>query len=326
MTSGDPRGRSVLVTRPIPDSGIAVLAEAGLAVHAHWSPRGMSADDLRKTTGRHDAVLCQLTDRIDAGVLGAAAPRCRVFANCAVGFDNVDIETARSLGIDVTNTPDVLTETTADLTWGLILATARRLPESERCLRAGTWRGWAMLDFLGMDVHGKTLGIVGAGRIGLAVARRALGFAMQVLYHDTRVKPDMEALGAVRLGLSELLGRADIVTLHVPLNDRTRHLIDADALGRMKRHAILVNTARGEVVHQAALIDALGAGRLGGAGLDVYENEPRVPKQLLQMENVVLLPHIGSASVDTRSRMARIAAENIVSVLRGNGPLNPVAP
>lgn len=315
---------SVYITRPIPDAGISKLVEAGFSVSLNPWARRLSPEELREEVGRHDAVICHLTDRLDEAVLRAGAPRCKVFALCAVGWDNVDVAAARRLGIVITNTPDVLTEATADLAWALLLATARRLCEAERLVRAGAWRGWDMLDFLGVDFCGQTLGIVGAGRIGTAVARRAAGFSMRLLYFDRACREGIESLGARRVGLGELLESSDFVSLHTPLTDDTRHMIDGRALGRMKRHAVLVNTARGPVVDQTALAEALGQGRIAGAGLDVYENEPSVPRELASLDNVVLLPHIGSATLATRSRMAAIAAGNVIAVLRGEPPLSPV--
>jgi len=320
------QAKSVYVTRAIPDTGIATLAAGGLHVRVNPSARSLRRDELRREVGRHDGVICQLSDRIDAEILGAAAPRCRVIATCAVGYDNIDVPAAARLGIVITNTPDVLTNATADLTWALILASARRLGEAERLVRAGAWRGWGMMDFLGVDVCGRTLGIAGAGRIGTAVAQRAAGFSMRVLYHDDSPKPRMEALGARRVELTELLSSSDFVSLHVPLTEGTRRLIDRRALDLMKPSAVLINTARGDVVDQDALIEVLREGRLFAAGLDVYQNEPRVPKELTDLENVVLLPHIGSATISTRTRMAEMAAENVVAVLSGRPPINPVKP
>ena len=316
--------RSVFITRVIPDAGIAKLASAGLTVRVNPHARPLRRDELLEEVGEHDAVICQLADKIDAAVLNAAVPRCKVFATCAVGYDNFDLRTAARLGIVVTNTPEVLTNATADLAWSLILATARRLGEAERLVRAGAWQGWGMMDFLGVDVFGRTLGIIGAGRIGTAVARRATGFAMNILYHDEAPREQIETLGARRVGLPELLSASDFVSLHVPLTEGTRRLIDRRALSAMKRTAVLINTARGDVIDQPALIEALREGRILAAGLDVYQNEPHIPKELLELGNVVLLPHIGSATVATRSRMAEMAAENVIAVLNGRPPLNPV--
>lgn len=315
---------SVYVTRIIHDGGLAMLTQAGFAVKVGSLRRPPDHNELIKQASRHDAIVCQVADRMDAAVLEAAKGRCKIIAACTVGYDNIDIATARRLGIPVTNTPDVLTEATADLTWALLLAAARRIGEAERLLRTGSWQGWNMLEFLGADVHGQTIGIVGAGRIGAAVARRAAGFGMTILYFDNADRPAMNALGARRVGLPELLEKSDFVSLHVPLTPETRQLIDARALGRMKRTAILVNTARGDVVDQAALIEALRTGQIAGAGLDVYQNEPRISRDFFELPNVVLLPHIGSATESTRRKMAETAAANVIAVLRGERPLTPV--
>ncbi|HKQ48448.1 MAG TPA: D-glycerate dehydrogenase [Phycisphaerae bacterium] len=318
------RGHRVYLTRSVPEAGIALLASAGLTIRMNPLPRALTPDELCREVGRYDAVMCQATDRIDESVLEASRPRCRIFANCAVGYDNIDLAAAGRLGIVVTNTPDVLTEATADLTWALMLAAARRVGEAERLVRAGVWRGWNMLDFLGADVYGKTLGIVGAGRIGTAVARRARGFDMKLLYFARSDKPAMAALGAERRTLAEVMEESDFVSVHLSLTRDTRRLIDDRAIRRMKKDAIFINTSRGAIVDQGALATALAQGRIAAAGLDVYLNEPMIPAELMALENVVLLPHIGSATVSTRNRMAQTAAANVVSVLRGEGPLNPV--
>ena len=317
---------SVYITRAIPEEGVAILSEAGLTVHTHRQPSGLEREELLKEAARHDGVVCQAPDRIDAEVLKAAAPRCKIFANCAVGIDNIDVATAAKLGICVTNTPDVLTETTADLAWALMLATARRGCEGDRVVRSGQWRGWGMLDYLGADIFGKTLGIIGAGRIGTAVARRAAGFDMRVLYFSRGEKKAMSDLGARRVPMDDLLHESDFISIHVPLTDETRNLIDERALGKMKREAILINTARGPIVDEPALVAALNSGKLAAAGLDVYAEEPSITPALLGLNNVVLLPHIGSATVATRVKMACLAAKNVVSVLQGKAPLTPVSP
>lgn len=315
---------SVYVTRIIHDGGLAMLTQAGFAVKVGSLRRPPDHNELVRQAPRHDAIICQVADRIDAAVLEAAKGRCKIIAACTVGYDNIDIATAGRLCIPVTNAPDVLTEATADLTWALLLAAARRIGEAERLLRTGSWQGWNMLEFLGADVHGQTIGIVGAGRIGAAVARRATGFGMTILYFDNADRPVMNALGARRVGLPELLETSDFVTLHVPLTTETRYLIDDRAIARMKRTAILVNTARGDVVDQAALIGALRTGQIAGAGLDVYQNEPRISRDFFELPNVVLLPHIGSATESTRRKMAETAAANVIAVLRGDRPLTPV--
>lgn len=316
--------RSVFITRMIPESGIVLLQKAGLAVKMNPFARQPKHEELVAEAGRHDAVICQLPDAIDRNFLKAASARCRVVATCAVGVDNIDLAAAREFNVTITNTPDVLTEATADLTWALMLATARRLGEAERTVRAGAWRGWGMLDLLGFDVYRRTLGIVGAGRIGAAVARRARGFDMPVLYHSRHRNPGIEEFGAKQVSLYELLEQSDFVSLHTPLTEDTRQLIDGKAIARMKHGAILINTARGAVVDQVEMIRALREGRLAAAGLDVYEKEPAVSPELLELDNVVLLPHIGSATVSTRNRMAEIAAENVIAVLNGKPAVTPV--
>ena len=280
----------------------------------------MDHDELVAAVSGVDAVVCLLTDRIDAEVLNAGAPRLRVVGNVAVGYDNVDVAAATELGIAVCNTPGVLDETTADLAFLLILAAARLASEAEADLRAGRWSDWGMNSHLGRDVHGATLGIVGFGRIGRAVARRGAGFGMRVLHHS---RHDTGLAGWVG-GLDELLAASDIVSLHVPLTTDTRHLIDARRLGLMKPDAVLVNTSRGPVVDEGALAKALDEGTIFAAGLDVYEREPVVHPRLLAAPRTVLLPHIGSASQATRQRMARLACEGVRAILAGERPENLV--
>ncbi len=266
--------KSVYVTRTIPEAGIAVLANAGLSVRSNPFARPLRPEELREEIARNDALVCQVSDRVDRAVIQAGKERCQIIANCATGVDNIDLTSAQEFGIVVTNTPDVLTESTADLAWALLMATARRLGEAERVVRAGAWRGWGMLDFLGTDVHGKTLGIIGGGRIGTAMARRATGFNMPLLYCSRRKSEGMESLGAKRKDLFDLLESSDFVSLHVPLSPETHHLISEQALGRMKRGAILINTARGAVIDQAALIVALREGQLTAAQRDGADAEP----------------------------------------------------
>jgi glyoxylate reductase len=266
-----------------------------------------------------------VTDRID-GAMMAASPRLSVIANMAVGYDNVSPEVAAEAGVWLTNTPGVLAETTADLTWALLMAAARKVVESDRDTRAGGWKTWSPTAFLGQDVHGATLGIVGLGQIGTAVARRARGFDMRVLYASRSPKPEVESvLGVRRAPLDDLLGEADFVSLHTPLTEETRHMIGASELGLMKPTAILINTARGQIVDQDALVAALRQEGIGGAALDVTDPEPLPPDhELFRLPNVIVTPHIGSASFVTRSRMAEMAARNILAVLAGNEPPNAV--
>ena len=308
----------VLVTREIPAAGIRPLEEFDVTVLSEAPPE--RADLLEAASGA-EGVLSTVTEKIDGTFMDAAGEDLKVIANMAVGYDNVDVEAAKTRGVIVTNTPGVLDETTADVAFMLLLAAARRLGESERVLRAGRWEWWGPKLFMGPDVWGKKLGIVGLGRIGQAVARRARGFDMEILYYNrSRREEAEEELGASYLELDELLETADFITLHTPLTDETRHLIDAPAFERMKPEAVLVNTSRGPVVDEAALADALAEGRIFAAGLDVYEEEPKVHPKLLELENVVLAPHIGSGSIETRVKMAVLAAENLAAVLRGEQP------
>jgi glyoxylate reductase len=309
----------VLVTRRLP-GGLDPLVEAGHELIEPDDERSFTHDDLVGLAPGVDAIVCLLTDKIDAAVLTAGAPRLKVVANVAVGYDNIDLDAADAHGIAVSNTPGVLDETTADLAFLLILAAARRVWEAESDLRAGKWPGWDVDQYLGRDVHGAVLGVVGFGRIGQAVARRAAGFGMEVLHHTRR---DTGMVGW-RGDLDRLLAESDIVTLHVPLTDETRHLIDARRLALMKRDAVLVNTSRGPVVDEEALAAALEEDTIFAAGLDVYEREPEVHPRLLAAPRTVLLPHIGSASLATRTRMAQVAAENVVAVLSGERARNPV--
>lgn len=312
--------RPVAVTTfPLPDEAVALLSEVA-------EVRG--PDGWRDALPVADALLCLLTDRVDAALL-ARAPRLRVVANAVVGYEHVDLAACAARGIAVTNTPDVLTEATADLAWALVLATVRRLPQAERSLRAGEFHGWGFWDYLGGDLYGATLGIFGMGRIGRAVARRAAASGMRVIYHARRpLSPEDEraAGDARRVDLPTLLSESDVLSLHAPLTAETRHVLDADALARMRPTAYVVNTGRGPLVDEAALAAALREGRLAGAGLDVYEHEPRVHPDLLTLDNVVLLPHIGSATRGTRTRMAMLAARNAHAVLSGRPPLTPVGP
>lgn len=307
----------VFVTRQIPEAGMQIIqAAADADVWPDELPPPY--DVLADRTAQCDGLLCLLTDRIDAGLLDRA-PRLRVVSQLAVGYDNVDVAACTARGIKVGNTPGVLTETTADLAFALLMATARRIVESDRIVRAGKWLTWSPLFMAGADVHHATLGIVGMGRIGYEVARRASGFQMTILYADARPNEAAERdFGAHRVSLDDLLQASDFVTIHTPLLPETTHLIGERELKLMKPSAMLINTARGPIVDQKALYEALVTGEIAAAGLDVFEVEP-VPgnEPLLALDNVVVLPHIGSASVATRTRMAVIAAENLVAGLRG---------
>lgn len=315
----------VFITRAIPGRAPQLLEAAGHRVETWPGELPPGADELRAALAECEAAMTMVTDRIDGAVL-AAAPRLRIAANMAAGFDNLDRAAGDAAGVWMTNTPGVLHETTADLAFALLLAAARRVVESDRDTRAGGWKTWSPTAFLGGDVHGATLGIVGLGEIGTAMARRARGFGMRILYTSRTPKPEVEAeLGVERRDLPALLAESDFVSLHTPGGPATRHLVDAAALAQMKPGAILVNTARGTVVDQDALVAALREGRLAGAALDVTDPEPLpLEHPLYSFANVVITPHIASASVATRSRMAEMAARNIIAALAGERPPNPV--
>ena len=312
----------VLVTREIPEAGLYLLEDFAVSVLFERPPeRGELLEAIRGM----DGVISTATEKIDGEVLDAAGDDLKVVANMAVGYDNIDVKAAEERGVVVTNTPGVLDETTADVAFMLMLAAARRLGEGERLLRAGKWEWWGPKQLRGLDVWGKKLGILGLGRIGQAVARRAKGFGMEILYHNRSRNGSAEKeLGARYLELRDLLSESDFISIHTPLTDETRHLIGAEELESMKPGAVLVNSSRGPVVDEGALADALENGRIFAAGLDVYEEEPKVHPKLLELENVVLAPHIGSASIETRDKMATLAAENLRAVLRGEQPMTPV--
>lgn len=315
----------VYVTRKVPGEALDYLARH--CTFELWPsgdravPRPVLLEKVRHVRGLYTL----LTERIDEEVM-EAAPNLKIIANMAVGYDNIDVEKATERGIMVTNTPDVLTESTADLTFALILSTARRVLEGNRIILEGGWKTWSPLFLAGMEMHGSCLGIVGLGRIGQAVARRARGFGMEVIYFSSTRRPQVEKeMGLEYCPMDELLRRADIVTLHTPYNPGTHRLIGAAELNQMKRTAILINTSRGTVVDQKALYEALAAGQIWGAGLDVFEQEPVSPGDpLLRLPNVVALPHIGSATVKTRTAMALLAAKNLVAGLQGQRPPNLV--
>ncbi len=312
----------VLVTRTIPEAGMRLLGDFDVTVLSEKPPE---RDELLEAARGASGILSTVTEKVDAGLMDAAGDGLKVVANMAVGFDNIDLDAAGERGVVVTNTPEVLSETTADTAFMLLMAAARRLGEAERMLRAGGWDAWGPMQLLGPDVWGKKLGIVGFGRIGQALARRASGFDMEVAYHDMRRNEEAERdLGVRYLELEELLETCDFVSVHAPLTDETRHLIGEKELESMKDTSVLVNTSRGPVVDEAALAEALAEGRIFAAGLDVFEEEPKVHPRLLELENVVLAPHIGSASIETRDKMAALAAENLVAVLRGEEPKTPV--
>ncbi len=304
---------TVLVTCKLPSSVLAKLERAA-AVDLYAGEPPMPPAELRARIADKDALVCLLTDAIDTKVIDAGQT-LQIVANIAVGYNNIDRAHARSRGVVVTNTPDVLTESVANFTWAMILAMTRRLPEGERLVRRGQWKGWALDFMLGSELGGKQLGLVGWGRIARAVAARAPAFGMRIAYTSRRESQP---------SLDQLLSTSDVVSLHVPLTPETRHLIDQRALARMKRSAYLVNTTRGPVVDEAALAWALQQHLIAGAALDVYENEPAIHPDLLKLESVLLAPHLGSATTETRTAMADLAVENVLAVLAGKPPLTPV--
>ncbi len=313
--------RSVYVTRVIPQPGIDLL-RAHLDVEVNESDEPLSSDELRRRAGSHDALVTLLTDTIDGIVLQSGQGSLKIVANVAVGYDNIDVPAATAAGIMVSNTPGVLTETTADFTWALLMSVARRIPEAQSFLRAGKYQGWGIMMMLGEDIHGKTLGIAGFGRIGQAVAQRATGFGMKILYYDPVVQAEDAArrLNATSVDLNTLLRESDFVSVHTPLTPETRHMIGKEQFDLMKDTAYLINTSRGPVLDESALASALKANRIRGAALDVFENEPEIYSDLLKLDNAVITPHIASASVATRGRMAVMAAENVIAALDGQRP------
>ncbi|MFT4842498.1 MAG: glyoxylate reductase [Planctomycetota bacterium] len=316
----------VLITRHVYPAAIPILQEH-CVVDYQDRYEVMDEAQLSKKLQLADGVICQLTDPMTRAVI-ESAPKLRVISQIAVGIDNIDVQAATERKIAVTNTPGVLTEATADLTFALLLAAARRLTTAERFLRAGKWQRWDVDLLCGGDVHGQTIGIVGLGRIGQAVARRAKGFSMRVLYASRNPAPKEveQELGAMRVPLDALLRESDFVSLHVPLTDETRHMISIEQLCQMRRTAILINTARGPIIDELAMTAALEEGLIGGAALDVYEDEPNVPEDLLALPNVILLPHIGSAVTSVRSLMCAIAARDCAAVFSGEGPEHLVNP
>lgn len=310
----------VLVTRRLPSSVVTRLDEV-FDVDLYTGSAAISRQELRQRVAGKDALVCLLTDTIDVTVLDAAGPSLKVVANVAVGYNNIDVAACRERNIVVTNTPDVLTNACADFTWALILAVTRRLGEGERVVRAGAWAGWALDYMLGMELRGKQLGLVGLGRIGRAVAEKAPAFGMSVAY---TARNPVDLPGATPLSLDKLLASSDIVSLHCPMTPETKHLIDQKALARMKRSAYLINTSRGPVVDEAALAWALRERLIAGAALDVYEKEPEIHPGLMQLENVLLIPHLASATTETRTAMAALAASNAIAVVGGQPPLTRV--
>src|SRR5262245_49099935 len=315
--------KSVLISRGLSPEALPLIPK-DISVDLNGHERALSRQDLMTRLRGKQGLICQITDTIDDEVL--STPGLEVVCNVAVGYNNIDVTSARRRGVMVTNTPDVLTETTADFTWALLMAAARRVVEADRYARSGEWKSWQWDLLWGLDVYGKTIGILGFGRIGRAVARRARGFGMRVLCHDAvRATPDVEReLGATYVDKETLLRESDFVTLHVLLSPDTRRLIDERALRSMKKTAVLVNAARGPIVDEPALARALSEGWIAAAGLDVFDEEPKIHPGLLPLTNVVVAPHIASASFDTRLAMSTLAVKNCLAVLDGKPPITPV--
>ncbi|MCB0333980.1 MAG: D-glycerate dehydrogenase [Bdellovibrionales bacterium] len=316
---------SIFVTRRIPQAGLDLL-EQHFEITLNEEDRVLEKQEILKGIEGKDALLCLLTDSIDAEVIHANE-KLRVISNYAVGYNNIDIAAATSRKLPVCNTPGVLTETTADLTWALLFSTARRVVESDNYLRAGKFHGWGPMLLLGVDIFEKTLGIVGMGRIGSAVAKRAAGFRMKILYTGEENNTEIEkSCNAHRVDMNELLRESDFISLHVPLTNETHHMIGADQFHMMKNSAILINTARGPIVDEKALVEALRNKEIAGAGLDVFEAEPALAPGLAELDNTVLLPHLGSATIETRSKMATLAAKNAIAIFQGERPEAMVNP
>ena len=317
----------VFVTRKIPEAGIAKLHAAGYEVEMNPQDKVLSKEELvfYLKEGKYDAVLCLLTDKIDADVFAAAGAQCKIFANMAVGFDNIDVASSKTHNIMIANTPGVLTDTVAEHTFALLLAIAHRISEAERFARAGKYHGWEPMMLLGTDVSKKTLGIIGLGRIGSRVAHHAVkGFEMTVLYYDVKRNEEFEKESGAKFCamVEEVLKNSDFVSIHVPLMPETRHLINAERLRMMKKSAYLVNTSRGPIVDEKALAEALKKGMIKGAAIDVFENEPAIEHELIKLENIIVTPHIASATEETRAKMAELAADNIIAALSGGRPPN----
>jgi glyoxylate reductase len=316
---------SVYVTREIPRKGIDLLRQA-CDVEVQPEDRPVNREELLEKVKGRDGLLSLVTDKIDAQVMDEAKG-IRGIANYAVGYDNIDVKEATKRGIPVSNTPGVLTDATAETAWALLFATARRVVESDGHLRAGKWKGWGPLQFLGGDISGKTLGIVGAGRIRTAMALKSAGFSMDILYYDTQPNERLEReIGARRTDFSTVVREADFISIHTPLIEETRHLFTYEVFSRMKRTAYLINTSRGPVIKEDDLLAALREGLIAGAGIDVYEYEPKVTEGLEELTNVTITPHIGSATVGARTAMATTAAQNLLAMLRGEAAPNCVNP
>lgn len=314
----------VVITRKLPGEPEKLLKKNGFKVFVYEKDQSIPRNEFLKLTKDADAVLSLLTERIDKEAINNFS-KCKIVANCAVGYNNIDVPYAKEKDLVITNTPYVLTDATADLTVALILACARRLREGEQMMRENKFTGWKPDMLLGFDLKGKTVGIIGAGRIGRATARRLKGFGVKIIYFDRKKRDEFETeFLAKKVSLKDLMKKSDIISVHLPLSKETHHILGGEALSLMKKSAVIVNTSRGEIVEEKALIKLLKQNKIFAAGFDVYENEPIVNPVLRTLKNVFLLPHIGSATVETRSAMALLAANNIISVLKGKEPITPV--
>ncbi len=318
---------NIYVTRVIPQPGLDILHKYIERVEVNTNDHILSREELLQKVKGRDGLLPLLTDKIDGELMDAAGKQLKIIANHAVGFDNIDVKAASARGIMVTNTPGVLTDATADHAWALLFAVGRRIVESDKFARAGKYQGWGPMMFLGADITGRTLGIVGAGRIGAAVALKSRGFNLRVLYADEIANPTIEKeVGAKKVPFEQLLRESDFVSVHVPLFPSTHHLFNDDSFKLMKKTAYLINTSRGPVIDEAALVRALKNGVIAGAALDVFEEEPKIHPDLIGLDNVVLTPHIASATIETRTKMATMAAQNLVDGLSGKRPANLLNP
>lgn len=317
----------VVVTRQIPETGIEILKKAGFEVSVSSKDGVLTRDELKEFVKGADAILSLLTDKIDAEILEAAGPQLKIVANYAVGYDNIKVDDCKARNIIVTNTPGVLTETVAEHAIGLLFAVAQNIPQADKYTREGKFVGWGPMLFLGTDIRNKTIGIIGLGRIGLEMVKRLRdGFGVNFIYYDLKRNETAEKeFGVQFVSLEDLMKTSDFVSIHVPLTPETKHLIGEKELRLMKKTAYLINTSRGAVIDEIALVKILQEKIIAGAGLDVYENEPKLSEGLAELDNVVLLPHIASASIGTRSKMSEMAATNIVEVLSGKSPVNPIS-
>ncbi len=316
--------KKIFITRELAGNAETFLSQKGFKVNVFQKDRAIKKSELLKEAADADALITLLTDKIDRKIIDSL-PKCKIIANCAVGYNNIDVEYAKSKKIVVTNTPEILTDATADLTVALILACARRLGEGEKMMREGRFKSWKPQLLLGIELTGKTVGIIGAGRIGFAAAKRLKPFGTKIIYFDRNRREKFEnELGAKKVTLNSLLKKADIISIHLPLSKETHHLLDKTNLKLMNRNAVLVNTSRGEIIDEKFLISLLQKKKIFAAGFDVYEGEPNINPDLIKLKNVFLLPHIGSATYEARSGMAMLCAKNVASVLSGKKPVTPV--